>query len=106
HELGLMGPKSIFINVGRGSTVDEAALTQVLREHRIGGAGLDVFEYEPLPRSSGLLQLDNVVLAPHTAGGVQGWMNTFERIAANLRRVSEGEPPILPMQPGDPQPGI
>ncbi|HEX5370761.1 MAG TPA: NAD(P)-dependent oxidoreductase [Dehalococcoidia bacterium] len=106
HELGLMGPKSIFINVGRGSTVDEAALMETLREHRIGGAGLDVFEYEPLPRSSGLLQLDNVVLAPHTAGGVQGWMNTFERIAANLRRVSEGEPPILPMQPGDPQPGI
>ena len=64
----------------------------------------DVFEYEPLPRSSGLLGLDNVVLAPHTAGGVQGWMNTFERIAINLQRVSEGRPPILPMQAGDPQP--
>ena len=104
HELSQMRSDTIFVNAGRGSTVDEPALIRALADRRIAGAGIDVFAVEPLPKSSPFLQLDNVVLAPHTAGGVQGWMNTFERIRENLRRAAAGEPLILPMSPSDPQP--
>jgi phosphoglycerate dehydrogenase-like enzyme len=103
RELGLMKPDSIFINVGRGATVDEEALVDALQNGRPAYAGLDVFTVEPLPASSPLLRLDNVVLTPHNAGGTPGWVNTFKRIAENLRRIQEGRPPLLPMSPGDPQ---
>jgi phosphoglycerate dehydrogenase-like enzyme len=105
REFAIMKPGSIFINVGRGNTVDENALIEALRHGPLAFAGLDVFAVEPLPRSSPLLTLDNVVLTPHSAGSVLGWNNVFERIAENLRRVEAGEPVILPMAPGDPQPG-
>ena len=104
RELRLLKPSAIFINTGRGNTVDEQALISALQERRIAGAGLDVFAVEPLPRSSPLLALDNVVLTPHSAGGIQGWMNTFERIRENLRRVQAGEPVLLPMRDDDPGP--
>ena len=68
RELALMKPTSVLINTARGPVVDEAALVSALRERRIAGAGLDVFEVEPLPASSPLLELDNVILTPHTAG--------------------------------------
>ena len=104
REFGLMQPSAIFINTGRANMVDEDAMVDALRSRRIRAAGLDVFPVEPLPLSSPLLTLDNVVLTPHTAGGVQGWMNTFERIAENVRRVEAGEPVIFPMRPDDPEP--
>ena len=103
-EFGLMRPSAIFINTGRGNTVDEGAMVDALRSRKIRAAGLDVFPVEPLPLSSPLLTLDNVVLTPHTAGGVQGWINTFERIAENLRRVEAGEPVLNPMRADDPEP--
>lgn len=103
REFGLMKPGSTFINVGRGNTVDELALIEALNNGPMTWAGLDVFAIEPLPVSSPLLKLDNVVLTPHSAGGVLGWVNTFERIAANLERIEAGRPPIMPQQPGDPQ---
>jgi len=102
-EFGLMKPGAIFINVGRGNTVDEAAMIEALQKGTPAYAGLDVFSVEPLPASSPLLQMDNVVLTPHNAGGTPGWVNTFQRIAANLQRVEAGQAPILAMSPGDPQ---
>ncbi|HEU0075285.1 MAG TPA: NAD(P)-dependent oxidoreductase [Dehalococcoidia bacterium] len=104
REFGLMKPSAIFVNTGRGNTVDEAALVEALRSKTIRAAGIDVYSVEPLPLSNPLLTLDNVVLTPHTAGGVQGWMNTFERFAENVRRVEAGEPVIYPMRPDDPEP--
>jgi D-3-phosphoglycerate dehydrogenase len=68
RELALMKPTSVIINTSRGPVVDEAALAAALRQRRIAAAGLDVFEVEPLPASSPLLELDDVILTPHTAG--------------------------------------
>src|SRR4051812_48360193 len=65
HELSLMQPTAIIINTARGPLIDEAALVKALQERRIGGAGLDVYWQEPIPKDHPLLTLDNVVLTPH-----------------------------------------
>jgi len=67
RELAKMKSTAILINTARGKVVDEAALIEALREKKIAGAGLDVFEKEPLPADSPLLKMDNVVLTPHIA---------------------------------------
>ena len=64
-QIRMMKPTAYFINTSRGPIVDQAALTQALQENRIAGAGLDVFEKEPIEKDDPLLQLDNVILAPH-----------------------------------------
>jgi phosphoglycerate dehydrogenase-like enzyme len=65
RELGLMKPSAILVNTSRGPVVDEAALVRALREGAIAGAGLDVFDVEPLPRDSPLRELRRAVLTPH-----------------------------------------
>jgi D-3-phosphoglycerate dehydrogenase len=64
-QLRLMKPSAFFINTSRGPIVDQVALTKALQECRIAGAGLDVFEAEPIDPADPLLQLDNVILSPH-----------------------------------------
>ncbi len=66
-ELAKMKPTSILINTARGKIIDETALVEALAAKKIAGAGLDVFEKEPLPLNSPLLELENVVLTPHIA---------------------------------------
>ncbi|MEZ4554232.1 MAG: D-2-hydroxyacid dehydrogenase family protein [Dehalococcoidia bacterium] len=65
RELGLMKPSASFVNTSRGPIVDEVALVEALRERRIAGAALDVFDIEPLPAGHPLRSLDNVLLTPH-----------------------------------------
>ena len=60
-----MKPTAYVINTSRGLIIDEAALVEALRHRRIAGAGLDVFEHEPVAPDNPLLQLDNVVCTPH-----------------------------------------
>ena len=67
ERLARMKPTAYIINVARGALIDEAALIDALRNRRIGGAGLDVFDHEPLPADSPLWELDNVLITPHTA---------------------------------------
>ncbi|MFQ5895410.1 MAG: D-2-hydroxyacid dehydrogenase family protein [Nitrospinota bacterium] len=64
-QLSLMKPTAVLVNTARGPIVDEAALIETLRERRIAGAGLDVYDQEPLPKGHPLTQLDNAVLTPH-----------------------------------------
>lgn len=94
RELGLMKPTAFFINVARGEMVDENALVRFLRDHRIAGAGLDVFETEPLPPGSPLLSLDNVILTPHwLASTRQAGRATIVPVIEGMLAVSRGELP-------------
>ncbi len=68
RELGWMQPHAVLINVGRGPIIDEQALINALRAGRLAGAGLDVFEEEPLPPTSPLWEMPNVVITPHSGG--------------------------------------
>ncbi|NLA57462.1 MAG: D-2-hydroxyacid dehydrogenase [Firmicutes bacterium] len=68
RELGWMQPHAVLINVGRGPIVDEQALIDALKEGRLAGAGLDVFEEEPLPPTSPLWDMPNVIITPHSGG--------------------------------------
>lgn len=92
-ELRAMKPTAYLVNIARGPIVDEAALVRALQEGWIAGAGLDVFEQEPLPPDSPLWELDNVLLSPHVAGFSPRY---DERAAAlfaqNLARYLAGEP--------------
>jgi phosphoglycerate dehydrogenase-like enzyme len=88
-----MRPSARFLNVGRGATVDEAALIDALREGRIAGAGLDVFEREPLPTESPLWAMPNVVVSPHICGDYEGWERVVVNVFVdNLARYVAGEP--------------
>jgi phosphoglycerate dehydrogenase-like enzyme len=69
-QLGLMKPTSYLINIARGPIVDETALVHALQQGQIGGAGLDVYDVEPLPADHPFTRLDNVVLTPHVGWGV------------------------------------
>ncbi len=89
--IGRMRPGAVFVNVGRGSVVDEEALIEALLAGRLGGAALDVFASEPLPLGSPLWDLPNVLLSPHTAAlSVRENERIVELFADNLRRYLDG----------------
>ncbi|TDC44657.1 D-2-hydroxyacid dehydrogenase [Actinomadura sp. KC345] len=91
--LDRMRPSARLINVGRGALVAEADLVEALRAGRIAGAALDVFEDEPLPESSPLWDMPDVVVSPHMSGDVVGWRDELVRMfAANLDRYLSGRP--------------
>jgi len=91
-ELSLMKPMALLINTARGQLVDQQALYAALRDQRIGGAGLDVFEREPIPSGDPLLALANVVLSPHTAGTTpEALMNGLQLCAANVGAFLAGQ---------------
>lgn len=93
--LSLMKPSAYLINTGRGALVDESALIEILLEKRIAGAGLDVFEIEPLPADSPLLKMDNVILTHHYAWYSEGAIRELKETAAmEVLRVLRGEQPL------------
>jgi phosphoglycerate dehydrogenase-like enzyme len=93
ERLAAMRPDAYLINVGRGPQVDEAALGNALRNRRIAGAALDVFEQEPLPPGSPLWELDNLLITPHTAGLTERlWQRHYALFSENLRRYLNHEP--------------
>ena len=83
RELAAMKPTAFLINTARGGVVDEAALAAALAQGRIAGAGLDVFSTEPLPTTSALAGLANVVLTPHLAGSTVQAMQRMAGAAAS-----------------------
>ena len=88
-----MRPTALFVNIGRGATVDELALIDALRAGAIAGAALDVFAVEPLPADSPLWRMSNVLVSPHRAGDHTDWpRDVVALFVDNLRRFVAGEP--------------
>lgn len=91
-ELGAMRPDAILVNTSRGPVVDEGALVVALRDRRIGGAALDVLEFEPPAAENPLLALDDIVLTPHLAGCTDlGYEEIGELTARNVQRFLAGD---------------
>jgi phosphoglycerate dehydrogenase-like enzyme len=93
NEFGLMKRSAYLINTSRGPIVDESALIAALREHRIAGAGLDVFDVEPLPIDHPLRKLDNVVITPHLGYvAEQNYRAYFAGMVEDIRGFLDGKP--------------
>jgi phosphoglycerate dehydrogenase-like enzyme len=91
--IAAMKPTAVLVNVGRGPVVDEPALVAALEQGRIRGAALDVFETEPLPEGHPFWRLPNVLLSPHCADHVPGWVDEAMRVfLRQLDRFRRGEP--------------
>jgi len=93
RRIDLMQPHAYIVNTARGEVIDEAALIDALREKRIAGAGLDVYEHEPKV-NAGLLALDNAVLLPHMGSAtIEGRRDMGERVIVNIRSFADGHTP-------------
>jgi glyoxylate reductase len=99
RRLKLMRPDAIIVNTSRGEVIDEAALTRMLRNREIAGAGLDVFEHEPAINPK-LRELDNVVLLPHMGSAtIEGRIDMGEKVVINIKTFADGHRPpdrVLP----------
>ncbi len=82
NEFSLMKKTAIIVNIARGAVIDENAMIEALQQGTIHGAGLDVFETEPLPASSPLIGMQNVVLAPHIGSATEETRDAMSRYAA------------------------
>jgi phosphoglycerate dehydrogenase-like enzyme len=93
RELALMKPSAYLINTSRGPIVEEAALLAALREKRIAGAGLDVFDVEPLPLDHPFRKMENVVITPHLGYvSVQNYRTFYGSIVEDIRAFIDGKP--------------
>ena len=91
--LARMKRTAVLINVGRGALVDSTALLEALRDGRLRGAGLDVFEPEPVPDDHPIWELPNVIMTPHVSAVTAGfWDREAALIERNIRRLARGEP--------------
>ena len=93
-----MKPGAFLINSSRGPVVDQKALIQALHDGWIAGAGLDVYEPEPLPADDPLLALENVILSPHMAGHTDEALYRMAQVAEDVMRVIEGDTPQYPVK--------
>jgi phosphoglycerate dehydrogenase-like enzyme len=93
RELGLMKPNAFLINTSRGPIIDESALIAALRERKIAGAGLDVFDTEPLPLDHPFRKMDNVVITPHLGYvSEQNYRRYFGDAVEDIRGFLDGKP--------------
>ncbi|OGB95542.1 MAG: hypothetical protein A2Z31_04680 [candidate division NC10 bacterium RBG_16_65_8] len=101
ERLGMLKPGAILVNTARGALIDEAALVEWLREKRIAGVGLDVFETEPLPAGHPLTALPNVLLTPHCAGMTpDSNLIGLDMAAENIENFLKGKPTHVVAGPG------
>ena len=95
-----MKPTGIFINTGRGPTVDEKALIKALQEGWIAFAGLDVFEKEPVDTDNPLLKIDNVIMSAHVASASTRMLpEAYRRVGREIALVLQGRHPMSPVNP-------
>jgi D-3-phosphoglycerate dehydrogenase len=93
RELGLMKPTAYLVNTSRGPIIEEPALLDALQTHRIAGAGLDVFDIEPLPLDHPLRRLDNAVITPHLGYvSTENYAAYFPAMVENIRGWLDGKP--------------
>ena len=93
REFGLMKKTAYLINTSRGPIVEESALLEALKNKQIAGAGLDVFDVEPLPLDHPCRKLDNVVLTPHLGYvSQQNYERYYPDIVENIRGFLDGKP--------------
>ena len=95
RRLARFAPGALFVNVGRGTSVDETALAEALNEGRLGGTVLDVFRTEPLPSDHPLWRAPNTIITQHTGGGYNGEL--YDKacfFAENMKRYAAGDEPL------------
>lgn len=93
-QFAAMKKTAILINAARSELIDQSALVAALTEGRIAGAGIDVYQKEPVPADDPLLKLENVLLTPHTAGfSYEGWFRRAQTAWNNITKVEAGEKP-------------
>jgi D-3-phosphoglycerate dehydrogenase len=98
EQLDMMKPSAVLINVSRGGLIQEEDLIQAVKDKKIKGAALDVFETEPLPADSALLKYNNIIVSPHCAANTREALDRMELFAAmDIFRVLNGERPEFPV---------
>ncbi|MEM2123440.1 MAG: 2-hydroxyacid dehydrogenase [Candidatus Bathyarchaeia archaeon] len=94
RELSMMKPEAYLINTSRGGTLDEKALYNALKEKKLRGAALDVFEEEPLPSGNPLLMVDNITVTPHIAGAsIDAAHRAAQMLSEDIKNIIVGEAP-------------